>query len=103
ITAAVITAQITAAALVRHHPQMLSHVALAAVVFALAYLVLAVLGPGLVGAGDIYLAGLLGLLLGTGPFRQILAGGVLPYVLGSAVVAARLAAGQLSRYDQVAL
>jgi len=62
-----------------------------------------VLGPGLVGAGDIYLAGLLGLLLGTGPFWQILAGGVLPYVLGSAVVATRLAAGQLSRYDQIAL
>jgi leader peptidase (prepilin peptidase) / N-methyltransferase len=103
ITAAVITAQITAAALVRHHPRLLINAAVAALVFALAYLVLAVLGPGLVGAGDIYLAGLLGLLLGTGPLRQILVGAVLPYLLGAAVIAARLAAGQLSRRDKVAL
>src|SRR5262249_28954040 len=86
VTTAVIIAQVTAAALVRHHPGLLGHAALAALVFTLAYLVLALLGPGLVGAGDIYLAALLGLLLGTGPLRQILAGATLPYLLGASVV-----------------
>jgi leader peptidase (prepilin peptidase)/N-methyltransferase len=103
ITATVITVEITAAAIVRHHPRLLSDAALAALAFALVYLVLALLGPGLVGAGDIYLAGLLGLLLGTGSLWQILGGAVLPYLLGASVVAARLAAGRLSRGDQVAL
>ena len=103
VTAMVVTVLVAAAAVVSHHPWLLGNAVLAAVVFALAYLVLALLGPGLVGAGDIYLAGLLGLLLATGPLRQTLAGAVLPYVLGAAVVAVRLATGHLNRRDQVAL
>ena len=98
-----ITAQITLAAAISHHPRLLSSSVLAALAFALAYLVLALLGPGLVGAGDIYLAGLLGLLLATGPLRQILTGAVLPYLLGASVVATRLATGHLTRRDHVAL
>jgi leader peptidase (prepilin peptidase)/N-methyltransferase len=103
VTAAVITVLVTVAAFISHSPRRLGNAVLIAVAFALVYLVLALVGPGLVGAGDLYLAGLRGLLLATGPLRQILLGAVLPYLLGASVVAARLATGRLSRHDQVAL
>ncbi len=102
-TAAVVAGLVTVAALISRNPRLLSNAILVAVVFALAYLVLALLGPGLVGEGDLYLAGLLGLLLGTGSLRHIVFGAVLPYLLGGCVVAVRLSTGHLSRRDQIAL
>jgi len=100
---AVVVTLVAAAALINGSPGMLGRAVAAGVLFAMGYLILALLGSGLVGAGDIYLAAVLGVLLGTGPVRVILAGALLPYLLGAPITAMRLAFGCLDRGDQVAL
>jgi leader peptidase (prepilin peptidase) / N-methyltransferase len=61
------------------------------------YLILALIGPGLVGLGNVYLAAVLGLLLGTGSMAGILAGALGPYLIGTPVTATRLALRQVER------
>jgi hypothetical protein len=51
----------------------------------------------------VYLAALLGLLLGTGPMAGIWAGAVLPYLLAFPVTAVRVSLGHLERRGQIAL
>jgi leader peptidase (prepilin peptidase)/N-methyltransferase len=99
----IIITLVAAAAVINRSPGILGRAAATGGLFAIVYLILALLGPGLVGAGDIYLAALLGSLLGTGPLRLILTGAVLPYLLGAPITAVRLALGRLARGDQVAL
>lgn len=64
------------------------------------YLLLALVG--VVGMGDVYLAALLGLLLGTGPTASILTGALTPYLLGAPVTAVRLARRRIERGSQIA-
>jgi leader peptidase (prepilin peptidase)/N-methyltransferase len=98
-----ITILVATAALINRSPGALGRAAATAGAFVIVYLILALLGPGLVGAGDIYLSALLGLLLGTGPLLLILAGALLPYLLAAPITAIRLAAGRLAPGDRVAL
>jgi leader peptidase (prepilin peptidase)/N-methyltransferase len=72
-------------------------------VFGAAYLALALTGPGLVGLGDVYLATLLGLLLGTGTVAAILAGALLPYLLAAPITLIRLLRRRISRANHIAL
>ena len=101
-TAAIVAALITAAAATSHQPGLLGRAVLAAAGYALAYLVIAVAGPGLVGAGDVYLAGLLGLLLGTEPATGITLGALAPYLIAAPILAVRLALGRIQRGSHIA-
>jgi len=102
-TATVVAALITAAAASSHQPGLVWRAALAAAGYALAYLALAVAGPGLVGAGDMYLAGLLGLLLGTGPATGITLGVLAPYLIAAPILTTRLLLGRIQRDSHTVL
>jgi leader peptidase (prepilin peptidase)/N-methyltransferase len=66
------------------------------------YLALALIGPGLVGMGDVYLTTLIRLLLGTGPVAAILVGVVLPYLLAAPITLVRLVRRHIRRADRIA-
>ncbi len=101
-TAAVIGPLVGVAALLARDPRLLTRAGLTGAAFGVVYLILALAGPGLVGMGDVYLAALLGLLLGTGPTPGVLVGALAPYLVGGPVTAARLALRQVQRSSQVA-
>lgn len=101
-TAAVIAPLVAVAALCARDPGLFMRAGLTGVVLGSVYLILAVVGPGLVGLGDMYLAALLGLLLGTGPLSGVIVGTLAPYLMGAPITAIRLAVGQLERRSQVA-
>jgi hypothetical protein len=68
-----------------------------------AYLILALAGPHLVGAGDVYQTTSLGLLLGTGPMAAIWVGSCDPYLLAFPVTAVRVSLGHLESADSPAV
>jgi leader peptidase (prepilin peptidase)/N-methyltransferase len=103
VAAALVSPLVALAAASGPGPWLLLHAVVTAAAFGGVYLILALAGPGLVGAGDVYLAALLGLLLGTGPMTGIWAGAVLPYLLAFPVTAVRLSLGYLERRGQIAL
>ena len=70
--------------------------------FGAVYLVLALVGPGLVGLGDVYLAALLGMLLGTGPVSSIVVGALAPFLLNTPISAVRLALRRVQRGSHIA-
>lgn len=100
--AAGIALLIVAGAALDRDPGLVGHAVAAAAVFGTVYLALAVAGPGLVGAGDVYLAALLGLLLGTGSLVSILWAAVLPYMLGFTVTVGGLYLRRIQRNSQIA-
>lgn len=75
-----LVAVVCVAAIVSCQPWVLANSLAAGGALAVVYLVLALLGGGL-GMGDVRLAGLLGLALGTGGWTVVLFGAVLPYLL----------------------
>jgi leader peptidase (prepilin peptidase) / N-methyltransferase len=100
-TAPVLAALIGVAAVAARDPQLLVRAGLTAAALGTVYLILALVGAGLVGLGDVYLAALLGLLLGTGPLAVVVVGAVAPYLLGAPVTAIRLALGRIHRRSHV--
>jgi leader peptidase (prepilin peptidase)/N-methyltransferase len=101
-TAAVITPLVASAAVCAHDAGLLLWAGLTAAAFSAVYLILVMVGPGLVGLGDVYLVALLGLLLGTGPWSGVAVGALAPYLMGAPVTAMRLALGRVKRHSQVA-
>ncbi len=102
VTGGLIGALVAAAAVSARNPGLALHAVITGAAFGGVYLVLALIGQGPIGLGDVYLAGLLGLLLGTGRLAAVLAGALLPYLLGAPVTAARLLLGRVNRGDHVA-
>ncbi len=102
VTGGLIGVLVAAAGVAARNPEPALHAVITGAAFGGVYLVLALIGSGPVGPGDVYLAGLLGLLLGTGQLAAILAGAVLPYLLGAPITAARLLLGRVNRGDHVA-
>jgi leader peptidase (prepilin peptidase) / N-methyltransferase len=70
--------------------------------FGAVYLVLALVGPGLVGLGDVYLPAVLGMLLGTGPVSSIVVGALAPFLLNTPISAVRLALRRIRRGSHIA-
>jgi leader peptidase (prepilin peptidase)/N-methyltransferase len=100
--ACVLAPLVVVAAVCAGDPGLLVRSAGAAVVFGAVYLALALTGPGLVGLGDVYLATLVGLMLGTGPVAAILAGALLPYLLAAPITLVRLIRQRIRRADHIA-
>ncbi len=100
--ACVIAPLVVATAIYDHDANLLGRAAGAAAAFGVAYLALALTGPGLVGLGDVYLATLIGLLLGTGTLAAILAGALMPYLLAAPITLIRLMRRRLSRANHIA-
>jgi leader peptidase (prepilin peptidase)/N-methyltransferase len=98
--AAVLGPLVAVAAGCARDPSLAVRAVVVAAAFGGVYLILALVG--LVGMGDVYLAALLGLLLGTGPPASILAGALTPYLLGGPVTAVRLARRRIERGSQIA-
>jgi len=98
--AAVIAPLVAVAAGCARDPGLAVRAVVVAAAFGGVYLILALVG--LVGMGDVYLAALLGLLLGTGPPASILAGALTPYLLGAPVTAVRLARRRIERGSRIA-
>jgi hypothetical protein len=59
-------------------------------------------GPGLVGLGDVYLPAVLGMLLGTGPVSSIVVGALAPFLLNTPISAVRLALRRIRRGSHIA-
>jgi leader peptidase (prepilin peptidase)/N-methyltransferase len=74
------------AAAVTSHQLSIARTRAAAATVGLAYLALALLTPASVGMGDVRLAALSGLLLGTHGWGTVLIGAVLPHLLAAAAV-----------------
>jgi leader peptidase (prepilin peptidase)/N-methyltransferase len=100
--ACVVGPLVAVAAVSAGDPGLVVRAAAVAVVLGAVYLALALVGPGLVGLGDVYLAALVGLLLGTGPVAAILAGALLPYLLAVPVTLVRLLRRRIRKADQIA-
>ena len=80
-TGVAITAAIATASGLQHSSQTLTRAGLGAVTVASVYLLLFILVPDGVGAGDVRLAAVTGLTLGSSSWRTVLWGIVLPYLL----------------------
>ena len=80
-TGVAITAAIATASGLQHSSQTLTRAGLGAVTAASVYLLLFMLVPDGVGAGDVRLAAVTGLTLGSSSWRTVLWGIVLPYLL----------------------
>jgi leader peptidase (prepilin peptidase)/N-methyltransferase len=89
------------AAALGHDGGALVRALLASVALAAAYLLLAVLRPGQLGAGDIKLAGLIGLGLGWLSWPAVLYGAALGFVLSAIVSLALLAMRRISLRDAI--
>jgi leader peptidase (prepilin peptidase)/N-methyltransferase len=97
-TAAVCLTLITAGDLISHRPKHLPAAILAAAGLGGVYLLVALAAPGQVGLGDVRLAALAGLLLGTrGPSAAVLGAG-LPYLLALPFALSRLRNGGNDRH-----
>ncbi len=79
--AAAITAALAAASALQHSSEILTGAGLGALAVGGSYLLLFMLAPGTIGAGDIRLAAVTGLTMGSGTWRTVLLGMVLPYLL----------------------
>jgi leader peptidase (prepilin peptidase)/N-methyltransferase len=71
------------------------------VVLGLAYLTLALLAPGQLGVGDVRLAALCGLLLGTHSWGTVALGAALPWLLSAIVTGALLSTKRIRRGTQI--
>ena len=87
-TAGVIAAAISAAALLGRSSEILVHAGLGALTAGGVYLVLFVLVPNGIGAGDVRLAAVTGLTLGSSGWRTVILGLALPYLLSLPFAAA---------------
>ncbi|RSM42203.1 hypothetical protein DMB66_54980 [Actinoplanes sp. ATCC 53533] len=96
-TAAACGLLIAAAALVSDRLGLAATASSAALVLGLAYLTLALLAPGQLGVGDVRLAALCGLLLGTHGWGAVVLGAALPWLLSSIVAGALLSTGRVRR------
>lgn len=67
----------------------------------LAYLMLALLLPGQIGMGDVRLAGLTGVLLGTQGWPAVMLGVGLPYAIVGPIVALQLLRGRMRRHSDL--
>jgi leader peptidase (prepilin peptidase)/N-methyltransferase len=99
--AAVCGSLIFAAALVDDRPRLAVTAGISALTVGLVYLALALLAPGQLGAGDIRLAALCGLLLGTHGWGAVVLGATVPWLLSAAVAAALLKAQRVGRSDLI--
>lgn len=102
-TAAVCGSLIVGAALVGDRPRLAVTAGIAAAAVWLAYLAMAMLAPGQLGAGDIRLAALCGLLLGTHGWGAVVLGSAVPLLLSGVVAAVLLRAKRVRRRDLVPL
>lgn len=96
-TAAVCGFLIVAAALVGDRLGLAATAGSAALVLGLAYLAMALLAPGQLGAGDVRLAALCGLLLGTHGWGAVVLGAALPWLLSAIVTGALLSTRRVRR------
>ena len=80
-TAGVIVAAISAAALLGRSSEILVHAGLGALTAGGVYLLLFMLVPNGIGAGDVRLAAVTGLTLGSSGWRTVILGLALPYLL----------------------
>jgi leader peptidase (prepilin peptidase) / N-methyltransferase len=80
-TAGLMTAAISAAALLERNSEILVHAGLGALTAGGIYLLLFVLVPNGIGAGDVRLAAVTGLTLGSSGWRTVILGLALPYLL----------------------
>jgi prepilin signal peptidase PulO-like enzyme (type II secretory pathway) len=88
---------IIAAALVSGHLTLAGNAGIAAAVLGLAYLMVALLAPRQLGMGDVRLAALSGMLLGTHSWSTVLLGAALPWVLSAIVTSALVRSGRVRR------
>ena len=95
--AAVCGLLIVAAALVGDRLGLAATAGSAALVLGLAYLAMALLAPGQLGAGDIRLAALCGLLVGTHGWDAVALGAALPWLLSAIVTGALLSTRRVHR------
>ncbi|HEX8627006.1 MAG TPA: A24 family peptidase [Catenuloplanes sp.] len=65
------------------------------------YLALALLLPGRLGMGDIRLAALASVLLGTQGWDTVILGAILPYVSAAPIVAVQILRGGVQRHSQL--
>jgi leader peptidase (prepilin peptidase)/N-methyltransferase len=86
VPAAAVVGVLVIAAAVTSHQLSIARTSAAAATVGLAYLALALLEPASVGMGDVRLAALSGLLLGTHGWGTVLIGAVLPHLLAAAAV-----------------
>lgn len=96
-TAATVLPLLAAGAALSRRPALLVVPVLAAVVMGGGYLLLAAIGASSAGMGDVRLAALTGLVLGTGGWHTVLYGALIPYLL-----AAPFALAALRRHPSVA-
>jgi leader peptidase (prepilin peptidase) / N-methyltransferase len=94
---------IAVAALVGHRPWLAADAGIAALAVGLAYLAMALLAPGQLGMGDIRLAALCGLLLGTHGWGAVVLGAAVPWLLSAVVAAGLLKAKRVRRRDLIPL
>lgn len=80
-TAVAITTAIAAASALQHSRDTLTGAVLGALAVGGSYLLLFILAPGKIGAGDVRLAAITGLALGSDTWCTVLLGMVLPYLL----------------------
>jgi leader peptidase (prepilin peptidase)/N-methyltransferase len=92
----VLTVLLGVAAVTGHHEGALARAALAGLALAAAYLLLALLRPGQLGAGDIKLAGLAGLALGWVGWPAVILGGALGFMLCAVVSLGLLATRRIT-------
>lgn len=81
VIAGMITAAIATATLLEHSSETLVHAGLGALTVGGVYLLLFVLVPSGIGAGDVRLAAVTGLTLGSSNWRAVTLGLALPYLL----------------------
>lgn len=89
------------AALAGHNAAPLGRALLGGLVFGGTYLVLALLRPGGIGAGDVKLAGLAGLALGWLGWPTLIFGGALGFLLSGAVSLVLIAARRLTLQSMI--
>jgi leader peptidase (prepilin peptidase)/N-methyltransferase len=97
-SAVVITLLIAVSAVLQGAPHRLLAALAAAAALGAFYLVLALVFGSQMGMGDVRVAAMLGLLLGTSGWNAVLIGAMLPYVLAAPVGFVQLARGGWTRH-----
>jgi leader peptidase (prepilin peptidase)/N-methyltransferase len=92
-----ITSIISTAAALAHQPQLLVTAVGSGILLGGEYLLLALLAGSGMGMGDVRLAALRGLTLGTRGSTAVLLGGLLPYLLAAPAALTRLCRGRPDR------
>ncbi len=90
ITATAVTLLLTAGAVLTSRPGVVVTPLLAAITVGGGYVLVAATGASNMGMGDVRLAGVSGLILGTAGWHAVLLGAVIPYLLATPVALATL-------------